>query len=192
MPVGEEVKNCDNFMKLRESSSGCKTRPAKGEPARPVASLATAPATVSAKRRYASVWAMDVGHETTFIPSAERLMHLEGSSGVSEPGRGGVALGGVFGHGTRERRRPGNPGDPHSSSVEHGFTETPDPNLQRAAGWWVHLRPNKKSTRAEVGQRQGKTVVEADAFEGVGGLRTSDDIGEREGTRTRQSKGGPC
>jgi len=50
----------------------------------------------------------------------------------------------------------------------------------------------RKGPALEVGQRQGKTVVEADAFEGVGGLHTSDDVGEREGTRTRQSKGGPC
>ncbi len=135
---------------------------------------------------------MDVGHETTFIPGAERLMHLEGSSEVSETGRGGTAPGEVFGHGTRERRRPGNLGDPHSSSVEPGTTEKPDPNLRRAAGWWVHQRPTKKSTRAEVGQRQGKTVVEAEVNEGVGGPHTSDDVGEREGTRTRPSKGGPC
>jgi len=64
--------------------------------------------------------------------------------------------------------------------------------LRRAAGWWVHQRPTKKSAHDEVGQRQGKTVVEADVDEGVGGLRTSDDVGEREGTRTRPSKGGPC
>ncbi len=57
---------------------------------------------------------------------------------------------------------------------------------------WVHPRPTKKSAHAEVGQRQGKTVVEADVNEGVGGLHTSDDVGEREGTRTRPSKGGPC
>ena len=50
----------------------------------------------------------------------------------------------------------------------------------------------RTSTHAEVGQRQGKTVVEAEVNEGVGGLRTSNDVGEREGTRTRPSKGGPC
>ncbi len=135
---------------------------------------------------------MDVGHERRSIPGAERVVLLEGSSGVSAMGRGGSAPGGVFGHGTRVRRRPGNPGDPHSSSATSGITEKPDPNLRRAAGRRVRLRPSKKRTRVEVGQRQGKTVVEADAFEGVGGLRTSDDVGEREGTRTRQSKGGPC
>jgi hypothetical protein len=55
MPVGEEVKNGDNFMKLQMSSSGCETRPTKGEPAQSVVSLATSPATMAAKRRRASV-----------------------------------------------------------------------------------------------------------------------------------------
>ena len=70
---------------------------------------------------------MDVGHETTFIPGAEGVVHPEGSSEVSASGRGDSAPGGVFGHGTRERRRPGNLGDPHSSLVEPGIAEKPDP-----------------------------------------------------------------
>ena len=43
---------CDDFMKPCLSSSGCETRPAKGEPARPVASLAPDTVTDSAMRRY--------------------------------------------------------------------------------------------------------------------------------------------
>ena len=42
---------CDDFMKPCLSSSGCETRPAKGEPARPVASLAPDTVTDSAMRR---------------------------------------------------------------------------------------------------------------------------------------------
>ena len=49
---------CDDFMKPCLSSSGCETRPAKGEPARPVASLAPETVTDSAKRRHASEWAV--------------------------------------------------------------------------------------------------------------------------------------
>ena len=49
---------CDDPMKPCLSSSGCETRPAKGEPARPVASLAPETVTVSAKRRHASEWAV--------------------------------------------------------------------------------------------------------------------------------------
>ena len=192
MSVGEEVKSCENFAKLRESSSGCETRPARGEPAQPVASLATAPATVPAKRRYANVWAMDVGHETTFIPGAERFVHLEGSSDVPASGRGDIAPGGVLGHGTHERRRPGNPGDPHSSSVKSRTTEIRPTKLRRAACSRVHARPIKKSTRPEVGRRRGKTIAEADVNEGVGELHTSDEAGEQANARTRQSKGGSC
>ena len=49
---------CDDPMKPCLSSSGCETRPAKGEPARPVASLAPETVTDSAKRRHASEWAV--------------------------------------------------------------------------------------------------------------------------------------
>ena len=54
---------CDDFMKPCLSSSGCETRPAKGEPARPVASLAPDTVTDSAMRRYANEWA--VSHVAT-------------------------------------------------------------------------------------------------------------------------------
>ena len=48
-------------MKLRLSSGGCETRPARGQPAwGSVASLATGVATRPAMRRYANVWA--AGH----------------------------------------------------------------------------------------------------------------------------------
>src|SRR4029453_11311543 len=46
-------------------------------------------------------------------------------------------------------------------------------------------------TRAEAGRRQGTTGGAAEGDEGVGGLRKSGDVGEREGARTRPSKGGP-
>jgi hypothetical protein len=63
------------------------------------------------------------------------------------------------------------------------------PRVAHAAGrQWRHRR----SARDEVGQRQGTTGAEADGNEGVGGLHTSYDVGERVGARTRPSKGGPC
>ena len=43
-----------------------------------------------------------------------------------------------------------------------------------------------------VGHRPGTTGAAADGREGVGGLHTSEDVGERVGPRTRPSKGGPC
>ena len=43
-----------------------------------------------------------------------------------------------------------------------------------------------------VGRRPGTTGAAADGSEGVGGLHTSEDVGERRGNWTRPSKGGPC
>src|ERR1700679_3794530 len=56
----------------------------------------------------------------------------------------------------------------------------------------TQVAPHRRSIRAEVGQQQGETGAAADGDGGVGGPRTSVDVGEREGTRTRLSKGGPC
>ncbi len=50
----------------------------------------------------------------------------------------------------------------------------------------------EQAPRRKVGRRQGKTVAEAEGNGGVGGLHTSYDVGERAGTWTRPSKGGPC
>ncbi len=59
------------LMKLQMPSSGCESRPTKGEPAQSVASLATVPVTRSAKRRYASVWAVVSAAKRSGLPSAE-------------------------------------------------------------------------------------------------------------------------
>ena len=73
-------------------------------------------------------------------------------------------------------------------------------NLRRAARPWMRVRPadatrvapQRRSIHVEVDVRQGETGAAVDGNEGVGGLRTSVDVGERGGTRTRPSKGGPC
>ena len=54
------------------------------------------------------------------------------------------------------------------------------------------VAPHRRSIHAEVGRWQGETGATAEGSEGVGGLHTSADAGERGGTRTRPSKGGPC
>ena len=84
-------------MKLRLSSSGCKTRPARGEPAQPVASLAPFVVTRAAKRRYASVWAVGISLETLDIPGAEGFVIPEGDGERSvEMGEERLPPGGVF------------------------------------------------------------------------------------------------
>lgn len=59
----EGSERCDDFMKFGSSSSGCEPRPAKGEPAQPVASLAASKETTAPMRRRASMWA--VGNAAT-------------------------------------------------------------------------------------------------------------------------------
>ena len=60
-------------MKFGSSSSGCKPRPAKGEPAQPVASLATDAATRSAMRRRASMWAVGKAATKTISTRVPRV-----------------------------------------------------------------------------------------------------------------------
>ena len=72
--------------------------------------------------------------------------------------------------------------------------------LRRAGRSWMRARPAdehegglaQKSIHAEVDRRQGETGAAVDGSEGVGGLHTSVDVGERGSARTRPSKGGPC
>ncbi len=72
--------------------------------------------------------------------------------------------------------------------------------LRRAARPWMRERPadatrvapHKRSIHVEVDRWRGETGATVDGNEGVGGLHMSFDVGERGGTRTRPSKGGPC
>ncbi len=72
--------------------------------------------------------------------------------------------------------------------------------LRRDVRPWMRARPadatqvapHRRSIHAEVGRRQGETGATAEGSGGVGGLQESEDVGERGGTRTRPSKGGPC
>ncbi|MGB4781548.1 hypothetical protein [Candidatus Methylomirabilis sp.] len=61
-------------MKLRQPSSGCESRPAKGEPAQPVVSLATVAVTTPAKRRHASVWAVGNAASKTMSSRMPRVL----------------------------------------------------------------------------------------------------------------------
>jgi hypothetical protein len=51
---------------------------------------------------------------------------------------------------------------------------------------------SRRSIRAEVGCWQGETGAAAEGSRGVGGRHTSEEVGERGGTRTRLRHGGPC
>jgi hypothetical protein len=97
------IGGCDATMKCCSSSSGCETRPAKGEPARPVASLATVPEMVAAMRRHANVRAVGLRPRNVCFPDAERAglqRRQQRSSAVV--GEEGTVSGGVFDHSTYE------------------------------------------------------------------------------------------
>ena len=93
-------------MKFCLSSSGCKTRPAKGEPAQPVVSLATVADMPSAMRREANVRA--VGLRPRNVSSFRMPSVLEYIEGNNVPlresclGEEGGVSGGVFDHSTYE------------------------------------------------------------------------------------------
>ena len=97
------IGGCDAFMKFCSSSSGCKSRPAKGEPAQPVASLATVPEMASAMHRQANVRAVGLRPRNLCFPDAERAGIREGHTASLRPlGEEGGASGGVFDHSTYE------------------------------------------------------------------------------------------
>jgi len=188
-------------MKFGLPSSGCETRPAKGEPAQPVASLAKQAATPAAMRRCAKVRA--VGNAATkliFIPGVEGVALLEDDGDLTRYG----ARAGRTRRGVRPRHaargRSSNLGDPHLSLAQPGTTESRSsisdtPRACGCARGWPTPRevaPHRTSIHAKVGRWQGETGAAAEGDGGVGGPHTSDDVGERSSTWTRKSKGGPC
>ena len=187
-------------MKFGTSSSGCETRPAKGEPAQPVASLATVAVTRPAMRRRASAWA--VGNAATKVMSSRVSRVLNGpktTAALAKVGEGESCPAGCTTT-ARSKRTVQAPGRPTYLLGDNRCDGDPVTTLRRAARWWMRARPadatrvapHRRSVHAEVGHRQGETEAMADGYEGVGGLRTSFDVGERGGARTRPSKGGPC
>ncbi len=133
----------------------------------------------------------------TFFLGAQGFAQPEGHGGLCAMGEQGSVPSGVYDYGTLEEDGPETWEALTSPCETTGPSGEPVTSLRRvacsrdarAAG---HRVWHRTSTRHKVGRRQGKTVAEADGSEGVGGLRTSYDVGERAGTWTRPSKGGPC
>jgi len=91
------MKRCDDFMKLRLSSSGCETRPVR-EPARPVVSLALEAVTPRAMRRCTNVRAAEkCSHENYTSREPKDLFVLKAAADplqrrVAGAERGGLRL----------------------------------------------------------------------------------------------------
>jgi hypothetical protein len=187
-------------MKFGSLSSGCEPRPAKGEPAQPVASLAPDAVTRPAMRRHASVWAVGKAATKTMSSRVPRALHApKAMAGFSEQGERRPHPAGRLTT-ARSKRTVQAPGRPTFLLGEFRSDGDSVITLRRAARSRMHARPadatqvapHRRSIRAEVGRRQGKTEAAADGHEGFGRPHRSEDVGERGGTRTRPSKGGPC
>ncbi|MBX3130131.1 MAG: hypothetical protein KF718_25665 [Polyangiaceae bacterium] len=95
----EGSERCDDFTKFGSSSSGCEPRPAKGEPAQPVASLAASKETTAPMRRRASMWAVGNAATKTMSSRVPRGSISSKATAVSpQQGRGETAPGGVYDH----------------------------------------------------------------------------------------------
>jgi hypothetical protein len=187
-------------MKFGSSSSGCKPRLAKGEPAQPVANLATVAATRPAMRRHASEWAEGNAATKTMSSRVLRALHGPKATAISPAqGEGGSHPAGCTTT-ARSKRTVQAPGRPTFLLGKDRSDGDPVTTARRAARWRMRARPadatevapHRRSICARVGGRQGETGADADGNEGVGGLHTSGDDGERSGARTRPSKGSRC
>jgi hypothetical protein len=194
------VRGAIILMKFGLLSSGCEPRPAKGEPAQPVASLATVAVTRPAMRRHASEWAVGNAATKTMSSRVPRALDAPKATAVSPNlGEGRLHPAGCTTT-ARSKRTVQAPGRPSFLLGKYRSDGDPVIPLRRAARLRMRARPadatqvapHRRSIRAEVGRRQGETGAAADGSEGVGGLNTSEDVGERGGARTRPSKGGPC
>jgi hypothetical protein len=186
-------------MKFGLSSSGCEPRPAKGEPAQPVASLATDAVTRPAMRRYASEWAVgDAATKTISFRLPRVLLNPKAMAASSQQGERGLKPAGRLTT-ARSKRTVQAPGRPTfllgklRSDVDPVSTprRAARPRMRARPADATQVAPHRRSIRAEVGRRQGETRAAANGNGGVGGPNTSFDVGERGGTRTRPSKGRP-
>ena len=141
---------CDDTMKPCSSSSGCETRPARGEPARPVASLAPETVTDWAKRRHASEWAVS-GRAPKL--NAFRVLRvsedLKATAGAPVAGRGARRT--RRGRRARHARRgwPRHLGGPCLSSGQSRRVGSRGRKVSGvASGWRGHRRDGKERVSA--------------------------------------------
>jgi hypothetical protein len=153
------VRGAKQLMKFGFSSSGCDPRPAKGEPAQPVASLATVAVTRPAMRRCASEWAVGIAASKSNLPWCRegwipRRPWRLSAYGQGRPHRAGCTTT------ARSKRTSQTPGRP--TFFLGNFRSDGDPVifLRRAVRTWMRARPadatqvapHRTSIHAEVGR----------------------------------------
>ena len=185
-------------MKFGSSSSGCEPRPAKGAPTQPVASLATDAVTRPAMRRCAKVWAVGNAATKTISPKVNHKHFIPGGREGRIPRRRRRLLR-IRARGSRARRgerprhavrgRSRHLGGPRSSSADTGATETRSSlsDAPRARGcarsrptprkWLSAQKKHPRRGRPQARGDRSRGRWAADVSGGVGGLRTSVDVG---------------
>jgi len=124
------VEPCSDFTKFGLSSCGCKPRPVKAEPGRPVVSLAAGVATHSLMRRQAKVWVERNQPRNSVIPNAQGFCPLEGNSIVPGKGRSGeprLVGGPCVGDAVHRGRFSGRGDDAFGGARDFGTHQEDDP-----------------------------------------------------------------
>jgi hypothetical protein len=160
----ERSETGDSLMKFSESSSGCEPRPAKGEPAQPVASLATVTATWPAMRRCASEWAVGKAATKTTSSRVPRAFFCpKAMAACPQKGEGRLYPAGCTTT-ARSKRTVQAPGRPTFLLGQYRSDGDPVITPRRAARLRMRARPadatvvapHRRSIRARVGGRQGR------------------------------------
>ena len=120
----------------------------------------------------------NAANERREFRSVEKFDAFEDSSAANVRGRAGGATGEVDDHGTYAK--DGTVTWEILASPRHGPANgEPVNNLRGPRVERCRRGAAKKSTSVEVGRRQGTTVAETEGRREVGGLRRSEDGGER-------------
>ena len=128
------IGGCDAFMKLCLLSSGCESRPAKGNPPGPVASLAPVPEMGLTMRRHANVRAVGLRPRNLSSFRMPRVLeYLEGNNDLCVSGQGGVHIRRGVRPGHARRGRPSHLGGPRLSSTTSRLCGEPVSRLRRTA-----------------------------------------------------------
>ena len=179
-PCRSERKGEDVTLKFSMVSSGCETRAVKAEPSRLVVSLAVRRVIGGLMRRYTSVRAMGFSQRKDHPGMPRVSTRLKAAVAQPETGRGGATTGAVLVHGTYEEDTPvtrETQAYPPEEPVAPESRDNPkSPADVRKQG---HARTGEEQAPVGSGSPKARgTGALDDVCLGVGGLRSSDEVGE--------------
>ena len=167
-------------MKFSVVSSGCETRAVKAEPGRLVVSLAVRQAIGGLMRRYTSVRAMGFSQRKAHSGMPRVSACLKAAVARPQKGRGSATSGAVFDHGTYEEDTPVTRETQAHPRGEHVAPESRDnPNSPADVRKQRHARTGQEQASVGSGSPKARgTGAADDVCLGVGGLQSSDEVGE--------------